>query len=365
MAAELYKPFKTMFSVFKLVGMWQDGNQSWTYFILGYFIHFSFIELCLLGELICAYHDESLVDLIETLGLTFTYIAEMLKCWNFFLKLKIIQKAFETLTELVEFSADERLKNREHLKSEIAFGFKVFKIFWASAWTTCFASALVPFTSDKLPYKVWFPFDTQTSSLGFWGASIYLIVNSFVVSVVDISLDTLPVFFMVFAIGLTNELLKRLQAIGKIQNSPGAAEEFKKCIEIHWKIQKLVKEIQKIFSSVILVQGFFSSLILCMGTFSMSTVSFVSILFPMLYLFLFIGHRRHCLFSHHNTHDSDASRDFSALLLRQRAFGCFIKAFNCFVPLRLDELRQETSPVNENLYRKHKKGIENFSFWSV
>jgi hypothetical protein len=275
MTAELYKPLETMFSLFKFVGMWQDGNQSWTYFILGYLVHFSFIELCLLGELICAYHDESLVDLIETLGLTFTYIAEMLKCWNFFLKLKIIQKAFETLQELVEFSADERWKNRQHLKSKTSFGFKVYKIFWASAWTTCFASAIVPFTTHTLPYKVWFPFDTQTSFVGFWGASIYLAVSSFVVSAIDISLDTLPVFFMVFAIGLTNELSERLAAIGKIRKKEDTAEEFKKCIEIHWKIKKLVEEVQQIFSSVILVQGFFSSLILCMGTFSMSTVSFI------------------------------------------------------------------------------------------
>lgn len=283
MKEKLFKPFKTMFSVMKFVGLWQDGNQSWTYFFYGYLNHFLIVELCLVGELICAYYDETLEDFIETMGLGFTYIAEMFKSINFFFKIKLILKLYAELVELVDFSADDRWKNREQLQPQINFGFKVYKIFWISAWTTCVMSAIVPFTARKLPYKVWFPFDTENSDIGFWVASVYLIVDSFFCSAIDFSLDTLPVFFLVFVIGMINELSDRLDEIGKIKNENQTDAEFmnkelKKCIEIHLKLKKLVGDIQSIFSSVILIQGLCSSMILCMGVFSMSTVSLIATL---------------------------------------------------------------------------------------
>jgi 7tm Odorant receptor len=291
MNVELFKPFKLIFSVFKVTGMWQDGNQSWTYFILGYFAHFLFFELCLLGELLYVFNTENLEDLVEGIGMTFTYISAIFRCWNFFYKLKLIKNSVDTLTALLEFSADERWKFRDHVKSQVAFGLKVYKAFWVSAYITCIFSSLVPFISHQLPYKVWFPFDTENSEIGFWIASTFLICNAFTVSVVDISLDTLPVIFLTFSIGLTNELSERLSEIGRSDNKVRGSndqqdlnsksvsienvemtKELIKCIEIHKKIKEFVNEIQENFSTVILIQGFFSALILCTGAFSMSTV---------------------------------------------------------------------------------------------
>jgi hypothetical protein len=291
MDVELFKPFKLIFSVFKVTGMWQDGNQSWIYFILGYFAHLLFFELCLLGELLYVFNAEGLEDYVEGIGMTFTYISAVFKCLNFFYKLKLIKKSVETLTALLEFSADERWKSRDHVKAQVAFGLKVYKAFWISAYISCIFSSLVPFLSHQLPYKVWFPFDTENSELGFWIASFSLICNSFTVSVVDISLDTLPVIFLTFAIGLTNELSARLSMVGSSDNKvkgPNARQvlnsksvstenvemekELIKCIEIHKKIKEFVTEIQENFATVILIQGFFSALILCTGAFTMSTV---------------------------------------------------------------------------------------------
>jgi 7tm Odorant receptor len=280
MDAELYKPFKLMFSVFKTLGMCQDGNQTWFYFIFGYLFHFIFIELCLIGEIIYAINAENLEDLIETMGLTTTYACEMFKCWNFFYKLRHIKKTIEMINLLLEFSADERIKSRDHVKSQVAFGFKVYKIFWLTAWITCVFSSLVPFVGHKLPYKVWFPFDIKNSEIGFWIASISLIINSFVVSAIDVTLDMLPVIFMTFAIGLINKLSERLENI-KIKNmsknvskeKAKTEKEFIKCIKIQQKINDYIKEIHGNFSTIILIQGLFSSIILCTGAFTMSTVS--------------------------------------------------------------------------------------------
>lgn len=85
MDAELFKPFKLCFWLFKSAGMWQDGQQSWTYFIFGYLTHFVLIEVYLVCQFIYAYQAENLIDLVDAIGLTTAYITGVFKSVNFFL----------------------------------------------------------------------------------------------------------------------------------------------------------------------------------------------------------------------------------------------------------------------------------------
>lgn len=206
MDAELFKPFKLCFWLFKSAGMWQDGQQSWIYFVFGYLAHFVLIEVYLVCQFIYAYQAENLIDLVDAIGLTTAYITGVFKSVNFFYKLKIIKKSLQTLENLLRFSADERFAERKHVRQQVAFCFKVYKMFWFSAIFSCASGAFVPIFAHEVPYKVWFPFSTEYDSIGFWIGSYYLVLNSFYVSAVDITLDILPVIFMSFAIGLTEEL---------------------------------------------------------------------------------------------------------------------------------------------------------------
>lgn len=283
MDSELFKPFKLCFWVFKSAGMWQDGNQSWTYFIAGYLVHFVLIDIYLVCQFIYAFKAENLIDLVDALGLTTTYLSEICKCINFFAKLKLIKKLLETLEALLKFSADERFANRNHVRVQVAFSLKVYKMFWFSAFMTCCSGAFVPIFSHQMPYKVWFPFNTEYSSTGFWIASYYLVLNSFYVSAVDMALDILPVIFISFAIGLIDELSDRLaqvgniQALMKVRNSQKCEQqniqELINCIKIHKKITEFVGEIRSNFAVVIFAQGLMSSIILCTSAFTMSVVS--------------------------------------------------------------------------------------------
>jgi 7tm Odorant receptor len=281
MDAELYKPFKLIFSVFRTLGMWQDGNQTWVYFIFGYLFHFVIIEVFGVAVLLFAFKIKNLDDFVDVVGLMATQTAEMFKCLNFFYKIKNIKKSIKTLTSLLEFSADERWNSRDYVKSQVAFGYKVLQIFWITAWATCISAAFVPFFAHKLPYKVWFPFDTENSEIGFWIASTFLTFLQFALSVIDVAVDILPVMFMTFGIGLINELSNRLSELGKPEKNENNLKEklemekdFIKCIEIHRKINEFVKEIHGNFSTVILIQGLISSLILCTCAFTLSTVSY-------------------------------------------------------------------------------------------
>lgn len=285
---ELYKPFKWCFSVFKFGGMWQDGEQSWTYFIVGYLAHFFFTELYIVLLLIYAYQAENLIDFVDAIGLTSTYLSETIKCLNFFYKLKVIKKCLEILKELLLLSADERFPRREHVRAQVAFSFKVYKMFWFIAWTSCSIGAFARISSHEMPYKLWFPFRTEYGSVGFWIASAYMVFDSFFSSLIDISLDIMPLIFISFAVGLINELADRLGRVGcnahvsKVETGEKQNEcvtderniqELIKCITIHKMLKDFVGDIQSKFSFLIFAQGLMSTIVICTGGFIISVVS--------------------------------------------------------------------------------------------
>lgn len=291
MDAELYQPFKLYFQIFKAGGMWQDGNQSWMYFAYGHLVQLIFVELYIVGEFLYIYNAKDFVDFIQATILIPTFVAQLLKTINFFVKLRTIKQSFENLKSLLELSAPESFPHRERVRKEVAKGFKIFKAYYGLALMTCITGAVVSyevtFALHQLPYKLWFPFDTETSKIGFEVARLYLVLTPFVVSIFDATLDILPVVFMTFAIGLVKELSDRLAEVGKIkevggkgstkrqQATPADAEvELIKCIEIHQRILEYVAEIKHNFSAAIFMQGFMSSLTLCTCAFTMSVVSF-------------------------------------------------------------------------------------------
>jgi hypothetical protein len=291
MDSELYKPFKLNFWLFKTVGMWQDGNQSWLYFIFGYIFHFFVIECYVICQFVYAINADNLADTVDALGYCITNITVALQSVNFFIRVRRFEKILESLNSLLEFSATSWHKERVHIKQEVAFAFKVYKVFWGTAVTTCIIGGFVPFTAHELPYKGWFPFDTSYGGIGFWIASVYMVLNTtFPIAAICISLDILPVILMSFAIGLIRELEARLSEIGatktmKVVRAGTSREIFVKpssetcqnrlvkCLEIHKKIIKLVDEIHDNFSTAILIQGLMSSVIICMCAFTMSVVS--------------------------------------------------------------------------------------------
>jgi 7tm Odorant receptor len=291
MDAELFKPFKFCFLVLKVTGIWQDGNQSWTYFFVGYFTQFFIIYLHIAGHLHYAFNADNLSDFVDAFGYFITVLTIVTKVINFIYKLDRIKSSLKNLTSLLDLSADKRWKSRNHLRIQVAFALKVLKMFWFSAFTACSFAIFVPFQTHTLPFKVSFPFNTKNNEIGFLVAAFYVTFGSFYVSLVDIILVTLPTIFMAFGIGLINELVERLNQIGtsairRTENAVTAAteericrksdekvvSEFIKCIEIQTRIKQFIHEIQSNFSLSIFIQGLLSSVILCTSAFTASTV---------------------------------------------------------------------------------------------
>ncbi|CRL02772.1 CLUMA_CG016011, isoform A [Clunio marinus] len=285
MDAELYKPFKLTFFILKKIGMLQDGEQSWIYFVCGYFFHFIVIYVYIFGQLTYLINAADLMDFSEGLALTTTFIALSLRSINFFRKINKIKTSVEALNKLLRKTDHEAsIKDRKFIRQEVSFCYKVYLAFLFSGILTLTSGAFVPVINNKVPYKFWFPFDTnkETSEVGFWIASYILVLHSFPTGILDISLCMLPVIFMAFAIGLLRELSERLKKIKTI-------EELVQCVTIHQEIKLFIKDIHGNFAETIFFQGIMSSLTLCTGVFTMSVtenltqlIRIITFLIPML-----------------------------------------------------------------------------------
>jgi hypothetical protein len=150
------------------------------------------------------------------------------------------------------------------------------------------ASKIAPY---KVPYQLWAPFDYETNFFWYLVMLIYQTYFALKISASTVNMDTLLYFFLNISAGLFDELNERILIVDtelkaklskKNQHKFGRItfehqiklnDELTKCIEIHGRILKFIKNVQDIFSPVILVQAFVSSVILCTTSYTISMVS--------------------------------------------------------------------------------------------
>jgi hypothetical protein len=256
MDTKLFEPLNFALKTLKASGMWQDGNQTWFYFIAGHILRFVFMEGSFV-VMIVAVDTHNFQNLIKSSVFLACQIVLLIKSYNFLFKIKHIQGMFRNLLDLLKFTSDERFKPRNHIETNVAFGLQVYKAFWVVGSANCLISFIKSIETHQLPFIAWFPFDTEDSEVGFWVASVYSTFGSLVLIVVDVTLDMLPVIFLTFAVGLSDELSERLSQIGEVRDTE---KEFKKCVIIHRKVKRFVDEIGANFSTTIFVQGFMTPL---------------------------------------------------------------------------------------------------------
>ena len=219
------------------------------------------------SQLVYAATTKEFSEILESLALCSACIAAMFRTVNFLFKVKKISKLVESLNQLLEFSYHPLTGNRDQLREQIKFAHNIYIGSWVSAFVTCSIAAFVPFLSHKIPYKAWFPFDTETSEIGFWAASAYVVLNTYVVSSIDITVNMFPVVLMSFTVGLTNELGDRLAGCQ-------SNEELVQCVKVHQRIKKFHVKVLESFSTVTFLQALLSSFMICTSVFTMSIVSF-------------------------------------------------------------------------------------------
>jgi 7tm Odorant receptor len=207
-----------------------------------------------------------------------TYIAMLLKSINFITHIGEIKLLFDTIETVLE-----KDPMSEKFKKRIQTVDKVFKFFWASAVMTTVLGSLIPFVTHELAYRMWFPYDYNNNDVLFWISASFQIFESCSYCGLDMVLNMVPVFFMVYILGMLEQLCDRLDELKrrKTLNPDGSinrfesnnnSKEFLKCIEYHLNILQIKKRVEKIFSTVLLLQGLMSTLILCTTSYALTIV---------------------------------------------------------------------------------------------
>jgi hypothetical protein len=271
MDVELFKPLKLVQRTLKATGVWQDGNQSWSYYFFGHIFRFVFIEVTLL-LLVLATPDCQNDQEVFKYMVVITLISMLsFMCVMFLVKIRKTQKLFANLLDLLKLSEDHRFKGRKLVKDKVALVFKVYKFYWFRSVTTTLVGLNKPVLEHKLPADSRFPFDVHTNEVGFWIASVYLALIGLIMSAISVTLDILPSIFITYATGMLEELSKRLSMIEDFTKME-MEEELLKCIKIHKKIIKYVKEIEENFSECVFVKRYASCFVVYSTSFLMSKV---------------------------------------------------------------------------------------------
>lgn len=140
-------------------------------------------------------------------------------------------------------------------------------------------AGVLPLVTHKLIFTM-FKDNLINTELSFFIAAIYTLVDSFICCSINLSLDSMPVIFMSYAIAMLNQLSQRLEKIGEDQNvkanDPRYLKELIDCVKLHIKIKDLTQNIEKHFSVIILIQGLMSSIIFCTIMYNLSMVEKIS-----------------------------------------------------------------------------------------
>jgi hypothetical protein len=206
---------------------------------------------------------------MENLSILIASTLLYIKYVHFIMNLKKINKMRKTLCEVIELSYDERFKDRKVIRSVISITIMITKWYFVGFIMTIVLGILKKALTQKLLFMLYYPFDV-TTPIGLLISGTHEIATALTGSIMLIAYDGLPTLFISYAIGLLDELAKRLDSIGSTDELSG--DELKSCIEIHQKIKQFVEDINDAYGIIFFLQASGSSLNLCTSIFTASMV---------------------------------------------------------------------------------------------
>lgn len=267
----LLRPIFYLDKLVRVLGLYQDGNQTWTYYIFGHLTHLLFMDYFFLGEIIYLFVAETWIERILILSIATTVICYMFKITTFFRKIKQIVDISEGLADLIAFSIDEeKYKNGVLIKKKVDLIEKVCKLYAIMLTVNAAFGVLVLIFFRVLPYKVFYPFNTETGSVGYYIAAIHQTVSCFHGSFFLLYIDMYPVSLMIYVTGLLQELKARLSFAGLDEDA--SLPELLHCVQIYDRIKKFTREIQNNFGAILFAQCTISSIVIGLSVFTVSII---------------------------------------------------------------------------------------------
>lgn len=259
--------FHLCFFLFKLLGMWQNGKQSWKYFIYGWTLQIIYVLGFTVLQLVhTAKSEASSNDTSERLGLLIGSVINITKSLNFFIKIRHMELLFEKLKQLKRNCAD-----LTHVRANMIISLTILKVMMYLQILSSFAYVVGISISQNFPVRI--PFADSVCSPAFTVGMVHLILNVAFLAAIEPFLNFLSVMFMISAIGLLNGLKERLKSINE---SPDAEKELIECIKHHIEIKEYIDGIRSTFGPLIFIQNLSATFVLCLFSIIMATVGFLS-----------------------------------------------------------------------------------------
>ena len=263
MSFESTSPFKIPIRNLKVMGMWPNKESSRKYRMYSVVSHLIFMDIILALEItaLCTY--ETFDDVLNTLCTLPAFIGANVRTLNFLVNFREVEEVMKMSKELYEICPDTT-----KVKQRLDNATRIFKIFMFGA-VACGVAACLS-TLYELPYRIWFPYDTDENLWAYVIVAAYVSLEILAYGHVIVTLDLFPVFFFSYAIGFMEALCDSLRSFRKQylehssrQDFNNNQKELKKLIDFQIKVDEYLKKILKPFSFVFILQGLISVIALC------------------------------------------------------------------------------------------------------
>lgn len=114
----LLKPLDLYLNLVKWIGSKKDGIRDWKYLFITILLRFTSGDSFLTFEIVFLCTAKSFVSVMENLSILVVSSLTYVKLAHFVFNLKKINKIRETISKLIEFSYDERFKERKDIKDK-------------------------------------------------------------------------------------------------------------------------------------------------------------------------------------------------------------------------------------------------------
>lgn len=253
--------FRIPLKVLKIFGLWITKKSSKFYAIYGLFVQYFFIFQYTAMMGLAAVNLSGIIDFADQSSYFCTFFVCCFKCVNFNRHCDNLEVLFSDIQRtMIEYDWNEI-----HIEP-INRAYKFLKAFWIAVFGTCIFGGIVPFLTDQLAYKMWFPYSLDVPAL-YYLSAFYQLIDSTCAASANVMMDMMPVLLIGYHIAMLEDLMEKLRSIKEPQ-------ELRKCIQYQLKIIELAERTEDIFSTVIFIQGMCASVVLCMSSFAMTFLVF-------------------------------------------------------------------------------------------
>jgi 7tm Odorant receptor len=281
-SSKFLEALKVPLRILKIGGLWDRENVKTKHKVMQVCVHLLFCEVFIVLQIVYLFTTTNLDNFTELISNLLTFVRLSITSFYLLKERKAIEALIKEAQELAALIETEDEKSLQALNNRANQIKKMSMTNYGSGLIGLMTLTIITILTNtigsrpyKIIFKLWLPFNYQNNAYCFSFVAIYELIVAIVTCPMSFTLDILPIFFFNVGAGLLEELGERLSKVcDEGKEDKKAMKEFEKCIAIHIKVKRFVKNTERRFSPMFCVQGSMSIVILCTVVFQISKVSF-------------------------------------------------------------------------------------------